>query len=438
MDSEPYRLLTLREYERRSYEGLSGAEIDHLESVEGSVGQPVFRCLRAGFQAQQYVGMVKVGNKVVQILPKIYEANETNLGFLVSMLSYTRRLRIEPTETVDYEKFGGSLLEIWIRHFATELKHLLKRHIIHRYMEIEERASFLRGKLLVERELDGTGEMYARYACRYEVFTPDHLLNRVLKFCNALLIKQTRVQRTRTLLQENDALLADVTYTPVQLHDLDHIHLDRLDRHYDQILGLCRLLLESSTLDFGSGRITQLAFVFDMNRLFEEFVAEFLKRHTGKIDLGGGKRLSTVSYQYRLGKLFGEFEMKPDLVLTDGDGESFIVDTKYKTLDPEKRRGGLTQADIYQMYAYANAGERVYKDVVLLYPAVSRDQPTFHHGELRLYVRRLDPHKLYDLKSGKTDVGAMADELGEAFKNVPRGSVPFPAHLEATVAGEPS
>ena len=30
----------------------------------------------------------------------------------------------------------------------------------------------------------------------------------------------------------------------------------------------------------------QLAFVFDMNTLFEEFVAEFLRRHKDKIEIG--------------------------------------------------------------------------------------------------------------------------------------------------------
>ena len=36
---------------------------------------------------------------------------------------------------------------------------------------------FPAGKLLTERELDGTAGSTARYACRYEIFTPDHLLN---------------------------------------------------------------------------------------------------------------------------------------------------------------------------------------------------------------------------------------------------------------------
>lgn len=426
--------LTLREYEWLPYEGFTESEVSRLEGVTDGAGRPVFRCLRTRFQARQYVGMVKVGDRVVQVLPKIYDGDDENLGFLVFMLSYTRRLRLQPTGTADYEKLGGSFLEVWIRHFATELNRLLRRHLVHRYVEVEERAGFLRGKLLTERELDGAGEMYARYACCYEVFTPDHLLNRTLKFCNALLLRQTRVTKTRTLLQENDTLLADVAHGPIRPHDLDLIHLDRLDRHYEPILGLCRLLLESSTLDFRSGRITQLAFVFDMNALFEEFVAEFLKRNVGKMALGGGRRLARVRYQHRVGKLFGEFEMRPDLVLTDDAGDSFLVDTKYKTLDIAQRHGGLSQADFYQMYAYGKAGERSYADVILLYPATTRVQPTFHHGALRLHVRQFDPRKLYDPKKGALNEDAATRELTEAFAGVQYGSPLVPGLSEtATV-----
>ncbi len=83
-------------------------------------------------------------------------------------------------------------------------------------METEERLGFLRGKLLVERELAGTGVLTGRYACRYDLFTPDHLLNQALKFCNELLLRQTRAAANRIILQENDALLSEVTHRSIR------------------------------------------------------------------------------------------------------------------------------------------------------------------------------------------------------------------------------
>ena len=92
-------------------------------------------------------------------------------------------------------------------------------------------------------------------------------------------------------------------------------------------------------LDLRAGRITQLAFVFDMNRLFEEFVAEFLRRHIGRIKVRDQRWLADVKYQHRLGRLFCEFNMEADLILTDDTGSRLLVDTKYKVLDAAKRHG---------------------------------------------------------------------------------------------------
>ena len=407
-------MITLREYERLKYSRLGDLGAKQLEHVTEHLGIPLFRFFREEAQAQQYVGVIGTGEHTIQILPKIGERDDQNLAYLIFLLSYTRRLSLKPTGKATFEELSGSFLEIWIRYFAAELNKLLRRRLTHRYVEVEERPSFLRGKLLVERELAGTGKLYGRYACRYDIFTPDHPLNRVLKFCNWLLIRQTQVSANRRLLQENDALLSDATYRPVRMSDLERIQLNRLNRDYEPILELCRLLLESSTLNLRTGRIAQFAFVFDMNRLFEEFVAEFLRRHKNQIRLGDG-HLVKVAYQRRLGRLFGEFNMDADLVLTDDAGRSFLVDTKYKVLDPNQRHMGISQADFYQMYAYGSAGKRRYDDIILLYPASEVAQRTFHQGEMRLHVRQFNPRNLYNSEDRGLNETKVLDELSRAL-----------------------
>jgi 5-methylcytosine-specific restriction enzyme subunit McrC len=423
MSAKRPTVLSLREHEKLSYEDLSEEELRNLEKVTAELGVPMFRFSRKYVQAQQYVGMVQVGERTIQIVPKIYEhdgEDYANLGFLVLLLSYTKRLPLQEAGLTSYKDLGGSFLEVWIRYFAAELNRLLRRHLVYRYVEVEERTSFPRGKLLVERQLDGADKLYARYACRYDHFTPDHPLNQALKFCNSLLLKRTRIPDNHNLLQENDALLADVSRTIVQSQDLDRIHLDRLNRHYQPVLELCRLLLKNSTLNFRAGSITQLAFVFDMNRLFEEFVAEFLKRHVRKISLNGDRHLAKVSYQHRLGRLFNEFNMNADLVLTD-DAEperSLVLDTKYKLLDSAEKHAGLSQADFYQMYAYGSAGTRAYNNIVLLYPTtktVVRRTFNQENRNLQLHVRQFDPRRIYDRESTALNAAGMIKQLEDAL-----------------------
>ena len=187
----PPPLITLREYEKLDYALLGDSGVRQLEQVTEQLGVPLFRFFREEAWAQHDIGVVRVGDKMIQIFPKIGERNDQNLAYLVFLLGYARRLRLRPTGKGGFEELGGSFLEVWIRYFAAELNKLLRTRLTHRYVEVEERTGFLRGKLLVERELAGTAALYGRHACRYTVFTPDHPLNRVLKFCNSLLIRQT-------------------------------------------------------------------------------------------------------------------------------------------------------------------------------------------------------------------------------------------------------
>ena len=410
------KFIRLREYEYIPYELLGEDAIRRLERVQERLGIPVFRFGRTHAQAQRYVGAVRAGNVTVQILPKIYDRDEHNLGFLIFLLRYTRKLRLKQAGLTDYEKLRGSFLEIWIRHFASELNRLLRTQPKHRYVEVEERTSFLRGKLLTERELAGTATLTARYACRYEIFTPDHLLNQVLRFCNNLLLDQAETPFTKTILEENAARLAEVSDRRVVTDDLARVHLNRLDQEYEPLLAMCRLLVEGHAPGMEVGEVEQLAFVFDMNALFEEFVAEFLRRHRDSIELDDGRRLRKVERQRVLGKLFSEFDMKVDLILEDDQGERFLVDTKYKVLDPVKDHAGLSQADFYQMYAYARAGKEEYREIFLLYPTTEVPvEDDFDQDDLALRVRQFDPRKIYDPDTGGLSVDDTLKELGRAL-----------------------
>lgn len=61
------------------------------------------------------------------------------------------------------------------------------------------------------------------------------------------------------------------------------------------------------------------------------------------------------------------FRMCPDMVLTDQDtGEIKIFDIKWKMLSPWRSHYGITQGDMYQMYAYQKKYKA--KKAVLIYP----------------------------------------------------------------------
>ena len=74
----------------------------------------------------------------------------------------------------------------------------------------------------------------------------------------------------------------------------------------------------------------------------------------------------------------GVFSLRPDIVIKKG-AEVAIVDTKYKLLDDEDRKYGVSQADMYQMYAYVTKKDAV--SSMLLYPDTElRESRTFYYN----------------------------------------------------------
>lgn len=97
-----------------------------------------------------------------------------------------------------------------------------------------------------------------------------------------------------------------------------------------------------------------------MDRLFEAYVGKNARRSFGDWDVSlqdGGYYLFDEPQQFRL---------RPDIVMRKGE-RTVILDTKWKSLVYNPRINfGISQGDMYQMYAYA----KKYKtpEIWLLYP----------------------------------------------------------------------
>ena len=125
-----------------------------------------------------------------------------------------------------------------------------------------------------------------------------------------------------------------------------------------------------------AGSEVAVALLFPMETLFESYIAVLLKKELTP-------KGYTVSAQDRKYHLFDEpdkkFLMKPDIVITRKlDGCIFVMDTKWKVLSESKPNYGISQADMYQMYAYQK--KYFSENVTLLYPKtenVSKDDIEF-------------------------------------------------------------
>jgi 5-methylcytosine-specific restriction enzyme subunit McrC len=112
-----------------------------------------------------------------------------------------------------------------------------------------------------------------------------------------------------------------------------------------------------------SGHTSARALLFPMEKVFEAYVAQNLKRALADLPW----EISTQDKGYYLFNSPKQFALRPDLVITREDGSKVVLDTKWKSLTDNPRQNyGISQADMYQMYAYS----KKYKtpEIWLLYP----------------------------------------------------------------------
>ena len=101
--------------------------------------------------------------------------------------------------------------------------------------------------------------------------------------------------------------------------------------------------------------------------------------------------------------------MKPDIVIKSKTlDQVFVMDTKWKVLSDVKANYGISQADMYQMYAYQKKYSSV--NVTLLYPLTERVEQDKNieflaHDGTTMKVRFID---LFDLKSS---LNTIIDEI---------------------------
>ena len=228
----------------------------------------------------------------------------------------------------------------------------------------------------------------ALVACRFDELSEDTPLNRVLKAAVSRLASITRSATNARLLAQLAAYLEFVGDTPDPL--CEPVNLDRTNTAFHDLYSLACLFLRGDWQSTTSGGSPGFSLLFPMNDLFEKFIGHSLKRALHQ------PVCLQDSRHYTLTDADGSsiFKLKPDAVINDVPDGPIILDTKWKSLTPDKQMG-VKESDIYQMLAYGQAYRA--SSLILLYPwhsemvseGISRDW-TVKGTTRHLYIATID------------------------------------------------
>ena len=339
-----------------------------------------------GITTRAHVGIIQFADFQLNILPKIIgQEASVCLENLMFMLRYTKKLNIHTMDSAEISKTKQPFLEILIAHYANILLNALQRHIPHHYETKEENLPAVRGHILfAKNQMVNMGNL-ARVYCQFDEFTSDNLLNQTFKFVAQALCLLTAVPATRARLNKILAIYEDVELKAISYAQAKKILLNRNQLIFKDVLDLALLFLQHSTISLHNKTFTNLAILFDMNKLFEEFVAAALeKAFPGQVQTQ--KSLTIIDSID--GYVNTSYSIRPDILFRNDT----IIDTKYKILDlPDNKP---SDADIYQMLAYNRFFNR--RNILLCYPTLKQhySQTTiFENTSIRLSLLTLDFHQ---------------------------------------------
>ena len=203
--------ISLKEYEISKKLDFDAKDILEVEKINKLSDLDIFE-IKANnrIKAKQYVWIVKINNKNIQVLPKIFwNENEDILKNLLYMLSYTRKLKIKESDIASLWKIND-LFEIFIYIFAKELIELLKKDFKKNYNLIEENSGFLKWKLLFSQHIKNNIFNKSKFFIEYEKMDENILLNIFFKSTCKKLLKQTKSQTNYKLLKKCYFVLKDI------------------------------------------------------------------------------------------------------------------------------------------------------------------------------------------------------------------------------------
>lgn len=385
-----FNQITTKEWDKVSYQTL-GLNQEHAKKFqkfleEKQLAHAVDFGLE-GITTCAHVGIIRFADFQLNILPKIIgEEDSLCLENLMFMLRYTRKLEIHSMDNAEISQTKQPFLEVLIAHYANILLNALQRHIPHQYETQEDNLPTVKGRILFAKNHLVNAANLARTYCQFDEFTPDNLLNQTLKFVSHALQKLTSVSQTRQKLLKINAVYEDVTLRPVAYAETQKIILNRNHTMFKEPLELAQMFLQHSTISLHNHTFTNLAILFDMNKLFEEFVATALEQaFPGQVKIQNKlKIIEDID-----GIPGTSYTIRPDILF----GKDTIIDTKYKRLSlPEDKP---SEADIYQMLAYNRFYNR--KNIILCYPMTDEYYPRttiLEKKSISLMLLTLNIHQL--------------------------------------------
>ncbi len=367
---------------------------------------------QAVLKTQHYVGVVqgRCGH-TLEILPKtgkVDDAKGDNAAaeMRLMLLRMLQALPNTPFKMLNQQSLIQlaklPLLTLFVQQALASILHVLQHGLKRDYQTSQQNTAVLRGRLLVQQQLLHNHSNQARFYSQHEDYVVNCPENRVLKLALDCLSKITHSASQQQLIQNYMRQLMCVPQSLDACQDFKLITLDRNTQHYAPALQWAKVIINGFRPAVAFGEQPAFSLLFDMNKLFENSVAQQLRQQ-----LPDHWQLKTQQQGATLLQVnnLPQQKLQPDVLLYNALNQAVaILDTKWKIkIGNTFNQLKPSQQDLYQVFAYAAAYLPHGGNVCLIYPKTAQfsgavEQAVFHHirdAEVHLWLL---PFCLQDFK----------------------------------------
>lgn len=330
---------------------------------------------KKALQVVNFVGVVSTPSGThIEILPKTTEASQNVVEtrkLLIKLLYVVDELPFIETTDASLQLHEKSLPEVLISRFLSSLSSVVRQGIRKDYHRIESEEPFLKGQLQVAQQLRQPVGKQHLFQITYDIFSENRAENRLIHSALIQVSKWIGSSDNQKLARELRFAFNDVPKSNNYEADFRLWKNTRDMISYRALLPWVKLILNQQSPFTLKDKHAGISFLFPMEKLFEQYVAKILQKYLGY------EVKTQLKQHYLLGSPKA-FLLKPDLAIYDKSKLLVILDTKWKLIDQntqydngnEDPKSGISQADMYQMFAY---GKKYFKShengkLVLIYP----------------------------------------------------------------------
>jgi len=369
----PKKTLRFSEHQKwlfdRSYVTVEGQEVrlntmpEHRLAIEKFHHQTkgtYFDLIHNGICFKEQVGVLQIGQLVIEIVPKIDQSPLDQAQWhdiLLEMLKECDFLQPESSGYAHLRFKTNSILELYFIKFITELEGLLHSGLVKKYRIETGNSNALKGRLLFSRHLQKNQFHPERFFTARTIFDPHHLLHQILRQALTVIATLNTVDVFRERLQILLALWPDGK--PVNISDkiFDRLVFIRSNSAYKEAVLMARMILLRYSPDLRAGANHILALMFNMNTLWEEFIFRRLKSLENEC---GWKVSQKKEMFYWKGRRYKK--LIPDIIISDELNKvNLIIDTKWKKPGNDQPDDhDLRQLLAYKIFFEANSAYLLY------------------------------------------------------------------------------